>query len=171
MAQVLERRFRRWIEGDRDFGGLPDLILVDGGEVHAALARRVLEGLGLSVPVVGMVKDSHHRSRALYFRGEEFVLTERPLLFSFIGAIQEEVHRFAIEYQRGLRQKKLQKSQLEQIPGVGEKRRNALLLHYGSIEAIAAADAAEMAALPGMTREVAENIKKHFQNVIVKSNK
>ncbi|MBE6037143.1 MAG: excinuclease ABC subunit UvrC [Clostridiales bacterium] len=124
-----------------------------------------------AIPVVGMVKDSHHRSRALYFRGEEFVLTERPLLFSFIGAIQEEVHRFAIEYQRGLRQKKLQKSQLEQIPGVGEKRRNALLLHYGSIEAIAAADAAEMAALPGMTREVAENIKKHFQNVIVKSNK
>ena len=123
---------------------LPDLFLIDGGSVHANTVREVLDRFGIDRPVLGMVKDDKHRTRALATpEGGEIGLEGNPAAFSFIGRCQEETHRFAIEYQRQLRSKKLH-SRLDEIPGVGQVRRNALLKHFGSLKAIRAATEEEL---------------------------
>ena len=140
----------------RAFASLPDLLLIDGGAEHAAVAQAVLDGFGLSVPVFGMVKDDRHRTRALITPGgHEIGIAANPAVFSFIGTIQEETHRFSIDYQRRLRRESLA-SELDQIPGVGEKRRNALLREFRSVKAIRAASyEALCAAVPaGVARAV-----------------
>ena len=134
MEQVLTRRFRRHLDGDEKFGDLPDLLLIDGGENHARVAVRVLEEAGLSIPVFGMVKDDRHRTRALVDpAGSEIGIQQIPAVFALVGRIQEETHRFAIEFQRLQQSKGVKGSALDQIPGVGEKRRNDLLRHFKSI--------------------------------------
>ena len=144
MREVLTRRFRRYLDGDEKFGALPDLLLIDGGATHAAVAADVLAESGLSVPVFGMVKDDRHRTRALITAGgREIGLTGNPAAFALIGTIQEETHRFAIEYQRSLR-KGVLGSTLDGIPGVGEKRRNALLQHFKSVRAVRTASLEEL---------------------------
>ena len=137
MEQVLRRRFAHFLQGDAGFSQRPDLLLIDGGTEHAKIARRVLAELSLEIPAVGMVKDDRHRTRALVWPdGREVGIAAQPALFALVGRIQEETHRFAIEYNRQLRSRRVRASSLEKIPGVGPKRRQALLRRFGSIAAI-----------------------------------
>jgi excinuclease ABC subunit C len=163
IQEVLYRRLKRGLAGEKGFDELPALFLIDGGKGHVTAAQQVLGAMQVTIPVLGMVKDDHHRTRGLVAAGgAETELTAQPGLFHLIGAIQEEVHRFAIEYQRGVRGKKLAASALDGIPGIGEKRRNALFLKFGSVDAMRAASADELAAVPGMTRRAAEALLTHF---------
>ena len=147
MREVLMRRFNRYLIGDDKFSDLPDLLLIDGGAVHASIAESVLKELNISLPVLGMVKDDRHRTRALiYSNGEEVGLTGNPAVFAFIGTIQEETHRFAIEYHRSLRSATIG-SKLEDIKGVGEARRNDLLKHFKTLKAIRSASFEELNAV------------------------
>ena len=147
MHEAVYRRFARCVEGDEKFAEVPDLLLIDGGDVHAATAERALAELGLVLPVCGMVKDDHHRTRALITSdGHEIGIVGNQAVFSFIGTIQEETHRFAIEYHRSLRTATIG-STLDKIPGVGEKRRQALLKHFRSVGAVRAASAEQLAAV------------------------
>ncbi|MBE6973645.1 MAG: excinuclease ABC subunit UvrC [Ruminococcaceae bacterium] len=137
MEQVLIRRFRRMLDGDEKFVEQPDLLLIDGGREHVQVARRVMEDLGLDIPAYGMVKDDRHRTRALVHPdGQEIGIQAVPALFALIGQIQEETHRFAIEYHRQLQSGHVKTSVLDKIPGVGEKRRGQLLKHFKTIKAI-----------------------------------
>ncbi len=161
MEQVLTRRFRRYLDGDEKFGDLPDLLLIDGGENHAKVAVRVLEEVGLSIPVFGMVKDDRHRTRALVDpAGSEIGIQQIPAVFALVGRIQEETHRFAIEFQRLQQSKGVKGSALDQIPGVGEKRRNDLLRHFKSIKNI---KTASLAALEeAVPKNTARAVYDHF---------
>ncbi|WP_294512540.1 excinuclease ABC subunit UvrC [uncultured Intestinimonas sp.] len=161
MEQVLTRRFRRYLDGDEKFGDLPDLLFIDGGENHARVAVRVLEEAGLSIPVFGMVKDDRHRTRALVDpAGSEIGIQQIPAVFALVGRIQEETHRFAIEFQRLQQSKGVKGSALDQIPGVGEKRRNELLRHFKSIKNI---KAASLAALEeAVPKNTARAVYDHF---------
>ncbi|MBR2897591.1 MAG: excinuclease ABC subunit UvrC [Oscillospiraceae bacterium] len=141
MRQVIERRFRRFLEGDEKFSEMPDLLLIDGGEKQAACAEESLQLLSLKVPVFGMVKDDRHRTRALVTSsGHEIGISAVPALFALIGNIQEETHRFAIAYHRKLQSRRVRGSTLQKIPGIGEKRSRELLKSFGSIAAIRDAD-------------------------------
>lgn len=145
MEQVLTRRFKRYLEGDEKFGELPDLLLIDGGENHARVAVRVLEELNLNIPVFGMVKDDRHRTRALVTpEGREIGIQANQAVFSLIGQIQEETHRFAIEFHRQQQAQRVKGSVLDKIPGVGERRRAELLKHFKSVKNIKAATLAEL---------------------------
>ena len=161
MEQVLTRRFRRYLDGDEKFGDLPDLLFIDGGENHAKVAVRVLEEVGLSIPVFGMVKDDRHRTRALVDpEGNEIGIQQIPAVFALVGRIQEETHRFAIEFQRLQQSKGVKGSALDQIPGVGEKRRNDLLRHFKSIKNI---KGASLAALEeAVPKNTARAVYDHF---------
>ena len=146
MDQVLRRRFQRYLDGDEKFADKPDLLLIDGGVNHANVAVRVLEELGLSIPVFGMVKDDRHRTRALVTAaGREIGIQQNQAVFSLIGQIQEETHRFAIEFHRQQQNQRVRASVLDQIPGVGEKRRSDLLKHFKSIKKIKEATQAQLA--------------------------
>ena len=146
MEQVLTRRFKRYLEGDEKFADKPDLLLIDGGVNHANVAVKVLEELGLSIPVFGMVKDDRHRTRALVTpEGKEIGIQGNQAIFSLIGQIQEETHRFAIEFHRQQQNQRVRASVLDQIPGVGEKRRSDLLKHFKSIRKIKEATQAQLA--------------------------
>ena len=160
MREAVKRRLRRYLEGDEKFAPLPDLLLIDGGAVHAAAARDVASSLGMSIPVFGMVKDDRHRTRALETpEGEEIGISGNPAVFALIGTIQEETHRFAIEYQRSLRAAKMH-SELDDIKGVGAKRRSELLKAFGSVKAIRSAGLDELrAAVP---KNTAEAVYRHY---------
>ena len=146
MEQVLTRRFKRYLEGDEKFADKPDLLLIDGGVNHANVAVKVLETLGLTIPIFGMVKDDRHRTRALVTpEGKEIGIQGNQAIFSLIGQIQEETHRFAIEFHRQQQNQRLKGSVLDQIPGVGEKRRSDLLKHFKSIKRIKEATQAQLA--------------------------
>ena len=146
MEQVLRRRFRRYLDGDESFAELPDLLLIDGGENHAKVALRVLEELELDIPVFGMVKDDRHRTRGLVTpQGREVGLQSEQSVFALVGRIQEETHRFAIQFQRQRQTQKVKGSVLDGIDGVGEKRRTQLLKHFKSIKNIRAASVEALA--------------------------
>lgn len=142
MREVLTRRFRRYLDGDEKFKERPDLLLIDGGEMHARAAQEALWQLGLTdIPILGMVKDDRHRTRALMTPdGNELGIQQSPPLFTLIGRVQEEVHRFAITYHREKHTKSAYRSKLDGIAGIGEKRKAALLKHFKSIKAIEQAD-------------------------------
>ena len=136
MYQAVYRRFRHYAEGDEKFAPLPDLLLIDGGDTHAAVAVQAQLDLGFCVPTFGMVKDDRHRTRALISpEGQEIGISQNQAVFALIGGIQEETHRFAIEYQRSLRSENYG-STLDKIPGVGDKRRNELIKTFKSVKAI-----------------------------------
>lgn len=144
MRQAVGRRFARLRDGDEKFSELPQLLLVDGGATHADAARQVVSELGLNIPIFGMVKDDRHRTRALVTAdGKEIGISTNQAAFSLIGNIQEETHRFAIEYQRSLRSESFG-SELNGIPGVGEKRKSELLRHFRTLKAIRNADFDEL---------------------------
>jgi excinuclease ABC subunit C len=161
MQEVLTRRFTHYLEGDERFSRLPDLLLVDGGSVHADMAEKTLASLGVSVPIFGMVKDDRHRTRALTASdGREIGISGNTAVFSLIGRIQEETHRFAIEYHHKLHSKNSIGSSLDAIPGVGTERRNSLLKKFGSIKAIKNATEAELCS--AVPKNVAREIYKHY---------
>ena len=136
MYQAVYRRFKHYVDGDEHFAPLPELLLIDGGDTHAAVAVQAQRDLGLFVPTFGMVKDDRHRTRALISpEGQEIGISQNQAVFSLIGGIQEETHRFAIEYQRSLRNESYG-STLDKIPGVGDKRRNELIKYFKSVKAI-----------------------------------
>ena len=146
MEQVLRRRFGRYLEGDEKFAALPDVLFIDGGEEHARVAVGVEETLGLAIPVYGMVKDDRHRTRGLVTpQGQELGLQSVPALFALVGQIQEETHRFAIEFHRQQQARRVKGSVLDKIPGVGEARRGLLLRRFRSVKNIKAASREELA--------------------------
>ena len=162
MQQVVGRRFRHYIDGDRGFAELPDLLLIDGGVIHAQTALAVLKGLSLSVPVFGMVKDDRHRTRALVTPdGREIGIDTQQSVYALIGNIQEETHRFAITYHRQLRSKRLRYSALDGIKGVGPKRKEDLLKAFRSVTAIKNASLGELEHY--LPTDVARNVYLHFR--------
>ena len=163
LREMLSRRFRRALENDGSFNILPDLILMDGGLGQVTSAESVLSALGLSIPVLGMAKDDSHRTRALVNSlGQEIELKEYPLLFKYCGTIQEEVHRFAIEYHRSLHNRNTIGSVLDDIPGIGPKKRNALLKHFETIKDIKEANQEKLMECPGISKKDAESIVRFF---------
>lgn len=162
MAEVLGRRLDRALAGDESFLPLPDIFLIDGGQGQAAVALEQFEARGLDIPLYGMVKDNHHRTRALVTaEGQEFGISATPAVFALIGRIQEETHRFAIEYHRTLRSKGMKKSSLEGIPGVGPAREKALLKQFGTVRAIAQAELTELEAV--LPKQAARAVYEHFK--------
>ena len=161
MEEVLERRFRRYLEGDEHFAPLPDLLLMDGGQLQAEAACHVLERLGLTVPVLGMVKDDRHRTRALVTpQGQELGIQQSPPLFALVGRVQEEVHRFAITYHHEKHTKSALTSRLDGIPGVGDVRKKALLKHFRSVRAIEQAELLQLEAV--LPKAAARAVYDHF---------
>ena len=145
MREVLRRRLQRAADGDEKFLPLPDVFLIDGGVTHADAVREVAEQFGCTVPIFGMVKDDRHRTRALVTpEGREIGIVNDQAVFSLIGQIQEETHRFAIEFNRQQRKGRVQGSALDKIPGVGEKRRAQLLKAFKSVKAIRQAPLEEL---------------------------
>ena len=145
MRQVVRRRFIHYMQKDKGFDLTPDLLLIDGGIAHANAALEVLRELGISLPVLGMVKDDKHRTRALVTpQGQQIRIDANQAVFAMIGNIQEETHRFAVTYHRQLRSKRLKYSALDKIPGIGPKRKQDLLKQFKSISAIAAASLDEL---------------------------
>lgn len=166
MQEVLYRRLRRAEQGDPGFSVLPDALLIDGGKGHVAAVKQVTDAMHVSVPVLGMVKDDRHRTRALVFLKDgafrEEPLQSHPLLFQYMGTIQEEVHRFVIDYHRTLRDQGELHSVLEEIRGIGPARRNALLAYFGSVEQIRKAEIQDLQQVRGITARQAQAIWEYF---------
>lgn len=164
LQEVMYRRLKRAREGDPGFSRYPDIMFIDGGlgQVHAVKA--VMDAFRLTIPVVGLAKDDAHRTRAVVFTdGSEIDLKSEPLLFSYAGNIQEEVHRFAITFHRGTRGKKMTHSVLEEIPKIGPKRRKALMEKFRSIDSIRKASYEELMETEGMNSQAAESVLEFFQ--------
>jgi len=163
LQEVIYRRFRRAEAGDAGFVKIPDFLLIDGGQGQVSAVSQILGAMRIDIPVIGMAKDDHHRTRALVsVSGKEIPLSERALLFKYTGTIQEEVHRFAIEYHRGLRGKRMLTSVLDEIEGIGQTKRNALLTYFGSVENVKKARLEELVKVPGITERNAEKIREYF---------
>ena len=174
MREVLTRRFTHGMEEtkelaqkqiDKEFGSFtrfPDLLLMDGGRGQVNIALEVLEELHISIPVCGMVKDDNHRTRGLYFNNVELPIDTHSEGFKLITRIQDEAHRFAIEYHRSLHSKGQIKSSLDSIPGVGPARRKALMRHFDSIADIKEATVEELCQVPEIPQHIAEGIYKFF---------
>ena len=161
MQQMLSRRFTHYLNEDAGFEEAPDLLLIDGGVQHACAATRVLQDLGLSFPVFGMVKDGRHRTRALVTaEGLEINIDSQQSVFALIGNIQEETHRFAITYHRGLRSKRLRYSELDTIPGIGPKRKEELLKTFKSLAGIRQASLYELERI--LPKDAAGAVYRHF---------
>lgn len=174
MNEVLTRRFSHGLTEaeslkqkgmDEEFGSFtrfPDLIMMDGGRGQVNIALAVLKDLNLSIPVCGMVKDDNHRTRGLYYNNVEIPIDRHSEGFRLITRIQDEAHRFAIEYHRSLRSKGQVKSILDDIPGIGPARRKALMRQFKGLEAIKEASAEELASLPGMNAQAAKSVYEFF---------
>ncbi len=176
MEEVLTRRFRHGLEEattlaaeGRDtsfakFAKFPDLILMDGGKGQVHIAEQVLEELGVFIPVCGMVKDDNHRTRGLYYQDREILIDHRSEGFQLLTRIQDEAHRFAIEYHRSLRGKKQVHSVLDDISGIGPARRKALMKHFGDVGVIREASVEQLKAVDGMTEAAALSVYGFFHN-------
>lgn len=176
MKEVLTRRFTHGMEErkilddkelENEFGSFtkfPDLLMMDGGRGQVNIALQVLEELRLNIPVCGMVKDDNHNTRGLYFNNKEIEIDRRSEGFKLITRIQDEAHRFAIEYHRSLRSKAQVKSVLDEIPGVGPTRRKALMKHFTSIEEIKQAEFETLLEAEGMNRAAAQSVYDFFHN-------
>ncbi|MBO5093327.1 MAG: excinuclease ABC subunit UvrC [Lachnospiraceae bacterium] len=178
MKEVLERRFLHGMQEsrerkeknlDQEFGSFtkfPDLLLMDGGKGQVNIALEVLGEMHLAIPVCGMVKDDNHRTRGLYYNNEEIPIDHRSEGFKLITRIQDEAHRFAIEYHRSLRSKSQVRSVLDDIPGVGPARRKALMRHFKSLEEIRSAEITQLCEIPEINERCAKEIYKFFHEKI-----
>ncbi len=176
MKEVLTRRFVHGMEEreemalkemEKEFGSFtkfPDLILMDGGKGQVNIALEVLQELQIDIPVCGMVKDDNHRTRGLYYRNQEIPIDRSSEGFKLITRVQDEAHRFAIEYHRSLRGKTQVKSVLDDIPGVGPARRKALMRHFKSIEEMKGADVEKLMEVPEIPEHIAEGIYRFFHS-------
>lgn len=165
MAEVIERRlgeYEKNREAGEGFGRLPDLILLDGGKGQVSAVRPVVERMGFKIPVFGMVKDDRHRTRAIAADGGEISIHANRSAFTLISTIQEEVHRFAIGYQRQTRKKSVSSSSLSKIPGIGKTRVKSLLTRFQTIARIREASLEELAQAPGMTRPAAQAVFEYY---------
>lgn len=163
MEEVLTRRFTHVSKGEYDsFSILPDLILMDGGRGQVNIARKVLGELGIDIPVCGMVKDDNHRTRGVYFNNVEIPIDTSGEGFHLVTRIQDEAHRFAIEYHRSLRSKEQVHSVLDDIPGIGETRRKALMRRFRSVENIRDASVEELSQTESMNVQSAEAVYQFF---------
>ena len=168
MREVLTRRFTHGLKEREEnvelgkFTSFPDLIMMDGGKGQVNVALQVLDELHLHIPVCGMVKDDHHRTRGLYYQNEEIPIDRSSEAFRLITRIQDEAHRFAIEYHRQLRGKGQVHSILDDIEGIGPARRKALMRHYTSLDDIRKAKIEELAKIPSMNEKAAESVYKFF---------
>ena len=174
MKEVLTRRFTHGMEEQKEleeknldralgsFTRFPDLLMMDGGRGQVNIALEVLGELGLSIPVCGMVKDDNHRTRGLYYNNIEIPIDRHSEAFKLITRVQDEAHRFAIEYHRSLRSKAQVTSRLDEIPGVGPVRKKALMRHFASIQEIMEADASALASLPEISEKQAQEIWNYF---------
>ncbi|MEG1942312.1 MAG: excinuclease ABC subunit UvrC, partial [Angelakisella sp.] len=161
MDQMLTRRFGRYLDkedSDEGFKKLPDLLLIDGGAAHVGVAKGVLDRLGLSIPVFGMVKDTHHRTRAISAGNEEIAIGQNRGVFALVTSIQDEVHRYSIEYSRGSHRKSGMTTRLLSVEGIGEGRAAALFRSFKTYKAMLEASTEELAAVKGMTKKSAENL-------------
>ena len=155
MAEILDRRLQK--------GDFADLILLDGGKGQVSAVQKVFDKYGIDIPLWGMYKDDKHRTKGLICASKEIELDKTSNLYRFVASIQEEVHNYAITYHRSLRNKSLTKSSLDDISGVGEKRKKALLSHFKSIEDIKNASVEELSKVEGLNKSVAENIYDYFR--------
>ena len=174
MHEVLTRRFNHALKEQEEillkgldpelakFTRLPDLILMDGGKGQVGIAKQVLEEVGLDIEVCGMVKDDQHRTRGLLYEGRELPMKKTSEGFKLITRIQDEAHRFAIDYHKKLRNKKQIQSLLDEIKGIGPARRKALINHFGSVKKIREKSIEELSAAPSMNRGLAENVYNYF---------
>jgi excinuclease ABC subunit C len=166
MKEVLTRRFENGIheldEQYLSFNTLPELNVMDGGRGQVNIALEVMEELGLHIPVCGMVKDDNHRTRGLYFNNEELPIDTHSETFHLITRIQDEAHRFAIEYHRSLRGKGQIHSILDDIEGIGPARRRALMKYFKGIEEVKNATLYELMNVPGMNSQVAKKVVEFF---------
>ena len=162
MKEVIERRFTHGLRKQDSFSKFPDLLLMDGGRGQVNIALQVLRELNISVPVCGMVKDDNHRTRGLYYHNVELPIDTRSEGFQLITRIQDEAHRFAIEYHRSLRSKAQVHSTLDEIPGVGPARRKALMRHFASIEELREATPEKIAEVPEISENQAKAIYDFF---------
>ena len=161
MEEVLTRRLRRYLDGDEKFAPLPDVMLIDGGATHAAVAEKVCAALDVPLPIFGMVKDDHHHTRALITaEGREIDLHANPAVFALIGQIQDETHRFAITFHHESHSKSSMHSALDDIPGVGKTRKAALLKAFRSVKAIREADQAALEQV--VPKNTAKMVWEHF---------
>ena len=179
MHEVLTRRFSHGMREqqelkeqkmENDYGSFtrfPDLIMMDGGKGQVNVALRVLDELGLHIPVCGMVKDDNHRTRGLYYHNREIPIDRHSEGFKLITRIQDEAHRFAIEYHRSLRSKEQVHSVLDDIPGIGAARRKSLMRAFQSLDAIREADVETLAALPAMNQQSARSVYEFFHSAAV----
>lgn len=177
MKEILERRFKRGLEevnkikeNEMDiklgkFTFFPDLILMDGGKGQVSAAKEVLNKLEIEIPVAGMVKDDRHRTKGLIFENEEISLKGKQELLNFLTRVQDEVHRFAISYHRSLRNRTQINSRLDEIPGIGERRRKNLLMKFGSIIEIEKATMEELLKVPSMDKRSAKSVIDFFSNL------
>lgn len=177
MAEMLGRRFRHGLQEQKQiqdgeqvsqtgkFHCFPDLIMMDGGAGQVHVAEQVLVELGIQIPVCGMVKDDKHRTRGLFFREQELPITVNSEGFHLMTRIQDEVHRFAIEYHRSLRSKAQVKSVLDDIEGIGPRRRKQLMKHFQSLDAIQAANVEELAAVESMNERAARSVYQFFHGI------
>lgn len=170
MREVLRRRFlhglaeKQEAREENSFSRFPDLIMMDGGRGQVNIALSVLQELGLSIPVCGMVKDDHHRTRGLYWQNEEIPMDKKSASFQMITRLQDEAHRFAIEYHRSLRTRGQVHSFLDDIPGIGPARRRALMTAFDSAEEMSRATEEQLAAVSGMNRAAAKALYDYFHN-------
>ena len=168
MREVLTRRFTRGMrerageEETRGFAVYPDLIMMDGGRGQVNIALEVLDELHINIPVCGMVKDDNHNTRGLYYNNVEIPIDRHSEGFKLITRVQDEAHRFAIEYHRSLRSKKQVSSVLDEIEGIGPARRKALMKHFLDIDKSRNANVSELMEAEGITENVAQNIYKYF---------
>ena len=164
IEEILTRRLTRYRQNHTAFSKLPDIIFVDGGKGQISAAQKAITALEMDLPVCGMVKDDKHRTRGLLFNDKEVNLPRTSEGFKLVTRIQDEVHRFALEYHRKLRANVQVQSVLDDIPGIGPTRRKALLQHYKNIEAIRAAEISDLAIAPSMNQKSAEAVYNFFHN-------
>ncbi len=163
MEEVLERRINRGLgEDGQGFGKMPDLILVDGGKGQTSIAEEVISNFGLDIPVCGMIKDDRHTTRGLIYKNSEIELNKSHIVYQLIYRIQEEAHRFALDYHRNLRDKTLFSSELDNIKNIGEKRKINLLKEFGSVDIIKTKSVDDLSSVPGMNIKAAESVYNYF---------
>lgn len=163
MRQVIRRRLEHLSDSDGSFSKMPDLILLDGGMTHVSCVKEVLNEMNISIPVFGMVKDEHHKTRTIVTESEEISIAKEQSVFIFAYKLQEEVHRFTVSKMDSAKRKTLKKSYLENIDGIGAKKAKALMLHFKTLTAIKEASFDELAKVKGISESNANNIIKFLK--------
>jgi len=160
MREALSRRFSH--RDDEDFGVLPDLILLDGGRGHVSVGKEALKEAGLDIPLFGLVKDEHHKTRALCTEEETVGIAHEQSVYVFLYKLQEEVHRHAVRATMGAKGRSLKRSSLEAIDGIGHERARRLLAYFGTLRRLKEASIEELAAVRGMTAPAAAAVYAHY---------